>query len=573
MKITIIKKVILTLVLMLVAGGYLSMVYPYRFYYQEQYQLFLMNAQYAREVMSVPGGVADYIGRYLTQFAYLKYGGPVVWAVCIGLFQALVVANMRNRNTVFYYLSLIPTTFLWIYLQNANALLGTGVAFILALAVAGIVNKVDKSLVHGVLALLLIPVLYGAIGPVVWLFTALCIVRQITGFRQYRWLFSALMIGVNISVPILNSQFIYLPLASLTSGIHYYRIPDSHPFLIWFILGMTVLVVAIPELTIRREKIRRLARWSVPAICMLVSAWFVFTQTKPAQDEPITYLYWGRNRQWDTILQHANRATTRSVPGVCYTNLALGMEGKMATHLFDYFQTGGGLIPIMQTDYLVSVVSGDIYYQLGMTYLAQQQYMEAMECAPDMQKSAYLYQKLAETNLINGSYTVAYKYLKALQQTLFYRDWATQTLSLLGDEKAIKQHPEYGRLRSANFSENQYARGTILDFLQAQCEQHPDNRLAFDYLMVCAMLVKDVEHLPAYYELGKQHYKAMPALYQQALAVLPQDSITANPSWAIDSKVTDGYQEFLHSFMNGYTAEQMLSRWGSTYWFYFHYAK
>ena len=43
---------------------------------------------------------------------------------------------------------------------------------------------------------------------------------------------------------------------------------------------------------------------------------------------------------------------------------------------------------------------------------------EAMEAIPDYKKSGRAYMRLAETNLINGQYAVAAKYLRALQHYL-----------------------------------------------------------------------------------------------------------------------------------------------------------
>jgi hypothetical protein len=72
-----------------------------------------------------------------------------------------------------------------------------------------------------------------------------------------------------------------------------------------------------------------------------------------------------------------------------------------------------------------------------MIYVAQRTVFEAQEAILDFQKSARCYKRLAQTNLIIGSYEVARKYLMALQKTLFYRDWANETLPLLGNEEAI----------------------------------------------------------------------------------------------------------------------------------------
>ena len=51
-------------------------VYPAHISYQEQFQLFLFDADYWWERIVVPGGLADYIAEYLTQF-YYHVGGSL----------------------------------------------------------------------------------------------------------------------------------------------------------------------------------------------------------------------------------------------------------------------------------------------------------------------------------------------------------------------------------------------------------------------------------------------------------------------------------------------------------------
>ena len=71
----------------------------------------------------------------------------------------------------------------------------------------------------------------------------------------------------------------------------------------------------------------------------------------------------------------------------------------------------------------------------------------AQEAIPNYRKSARLTRRIIECEIINGNYKVAAKLLRRLQKTLFYRNWANQTMALLGNEKAINRHPIYGKLR------------------------------------------------------------------------------------------------------------------------------
>lgn len=78
---------------------------------------------------------------------------------------------------------------------------------------------------------------------------------------------------------------------------------------------------------------------------------------------------------------------------------------------------------------------------------AERYMFEAQEAIPNYRKSARLTRRIIERDIINGNYKVAAKLLRRLQKTLFYSNWANQTMALLGNEKAINRHPIYGKLR------------------------------------------------------------------------------------------------------------------------------
>ena len=127
-----------------------------------------------------------------------------------------------------------------------------------------------------------------------------------------------------------------------------------------------------------------------------------------------------------------------------------------------------------------------------MITVAQRTVFEAQEAILDFQKSGRCYKRLAETNLILGSYEVARKYLTALQKTIFYRDWANETLPLLGNEEAIAKHPEYGRLRQFLYQEDFYFGDHVTaEMLEKLYFSHTDNRLALEYLKAYYMLTGD----------------------------------------------------------------------------------
>ena len=163
--------------------------------------------------------------------------------------------------------------------------------------------------------------------------------------------------------------------------------------------------------------------------------------------------------------------------------------------MFDYNQNGiAGLLPDVKEDATSPLPTAEAFYHLGMINVAQRSVFEAQEAILDFQKSGRCYKRLAQTNLINGNYAVARKYLSALQKTLFYKEWANETLPLLGNEKAIAQHPEYGRLRQMACNEDFYFSDHVTpEMLENLYFSNTNNRLAYQYLLAYYLLTGDRE--------------------------------------------------------------------------------
>ena len=87
-----VKRVNLLLSILLGAGVFIffGVYYPYHLHYQEQFQMFLFTSGYFVERVSHPGGVADYLGNFLTQFYYYSWAGAAVLAGVLWGMQRLV---------------------------------------------------------------------------------------------------------------------------------------------------------------------------------------------------------------------------------------------------------------------------------------------------------------------------------------------------------------------------------------------------------------------------------------------------------------------------------------------------
>ena len=432
---------------------FFGFAYPHHLHYQEQYQLFLFDSNYIWEIVRLPGGVADLLGRFCTQFFLFAWVGALIISVLLSLVQLLVL-RLAQWGWL-YGLSFVPSFLLWLFLLDENTLLGCIWVVLLTLLAICFCLKMPKGWVRCIVILVTIPVLYWMVGPA--------------------W-----------------------------NGSHYHRYPTMVPALFyaaWLSAIILPLIIRLvvrgkePEITQRQNysltfHLSPLTSYILVSVVMGILVW---NNANFKAEKVMAYDFMACHQQWNRILETINTEKPNNQIGVTVQNLALAMHGMLADHLFDYNQNGIlGLLPDVQSDATSPMPTAEAFYQLGMINVAQRTVFEAQEAILDFQKSGRCYKRLAQTNLINGSYEVARKYLTALQKTIFYREWANETLPLLGNEEAITKHPEYGRLRQYAYKEDFYFSDHVTpEMLESLYFSNTDNRLAYEYLRAYYILTGD----------------------------------------------------------------------------------
>ena len=482
---------------------FFGMAYPHHLHYQEQYQLFLFDSTYLWEVVKLPGGVADLLGRFCTQFFLFAWVGAFIIALLLSGVQLLTLrlASAFTSKAV-YVLSFVPAFLLWLFLLDENALLGGVWAVLLTLLASWGYNRLPDGWMRRILLIAAIPILYWMVGPVCMLFLLLQAIgaNEANGTNgtheahKAHWA-TAWYYGIFVLLAIMLvmlSFYLPVPASHLWTGIHYHRYPIVIPVLLWASV-LSVFVLALLARVFHKWA-NASSRSIVPllsfALVAIVMGCLVWKNSNFKAEKVMQYDFMARHQQWNRILETIYAEKPNNQIGVTVQNLALAMHGMLADHLFEYNQNGIlGLLPDVERDATSPLPTAEVFYQLGMIYVAQRTVFEAQEAILDFQKSGRCYKRLAQTNLIIGSYEVARKYLLALQKTLFYREWANETLLLLGNEEAIAKHPEYGRLRKTAYNKDFYFSDHVSpDMLETLFFSNTDNRLAFEYLKAYYML-------------------------------------------------------------------------------------
>ena len=503
--------------------------------FQEQYQMFLFDTNYFLERIVLPGGLADYISEFLVQLYYMPVLGGTIIALLLMSIQAISWGLMKQygMKAVFpgYLLSFVPSIVLWCAMGDQNLLLSFVVALSGALLMGWIHNRFHNRLVKVVFELVSTALVYWFLGPVVFLYAALMIGDTLMKGKQNGHIlsslgYSACLLILTVAWILLTTQSLQYPLYRIFSGLNYYRYPGTVSPLPLGVMIWTVVVVFFGMVPDGHAWIKKLQQSKVVMtlayVLVIVASWFGIKASFDAMTyDLIDYDFLVRTEQWDKIIEKAEKKSATTPLGVSCVNLALSQKGQLADRLFEFYQNGGeGLFPTFTRDMISPVSTAEIFFRLGMVNDAERYMFEAQEAIPNYRKSARLTRRIIECEIINGNYQVAAKLLRRLQKTLFYSNWANQTIALLGNEKAINQHPIYGKLRKYRekkqdflFSDREMDQMLGLLFLN---DNH--NKMAYEYLVCYELLQRDMEKFMQYYPLGRfVDYDHIPRSFQEIL--------------------------------------------------------
>jgi len=541
------------------------LAYPYHVYNQEQFQLFQFSWRYLAETLAVPGGLADWCGRFLTQFFYFSAAGSLILALLLAAIQLATAALAKNLSPIGYALTFIPPILLLIFFCDADAMPCSLVAILLSLLFALAVVHIRPSLLRNGIAVVTTALLYFLLGP----FSVLFVVAYLV--RERKLLPGLLMLAVfALSIVCLHKATGY-PYYRLLYGVNYYRFHHHMPMWPWFAAAAEALVLVFSPL-FRRGKVRQ--GTGVFVAVMALGVLGVILSYDGEKETFLKYDFLTRRFQWNAILAEARKDHPRTPYEMTSVNLALVKTGN-GHRMFEFYQNGtDGLLPDYTNDFVHPLIPSEVYFQLGMVNTSQRFTFEAQELIPDFQKSARAYKRLAETNLVNGNHSVAEKYMKALENTLFYRKWARSKRKLCGNEAALDADSGYGYLRKVRLHDHDFLfnRQAMESMLAYLIQENPANHMALEYLLAWDLLDKNLKGFVNFCPF-EAFTGGVPRCYQEAFLLhfaetgQSPDEVPA----FIDRDVLTAFGLFMQERGNETPAETLAGKFGNTYWYYYFY--
>jgi MFS family permease len=555
----------------------------YHLNYLEQIQLFRFNSSYFSDFLTRPGGLSEYIGAFLTQFFLFRFiGALIVTLAGIALYTLTGYIFGKHRITGIIW-SLVPVMLLAALQSNHLYTLAYSVGLIFSLGYFAVNISIESNKFRYLFLLLGWPLLYVIAGGYAILTILLCFIHELL-FRKYRWhIITASVYPIfALLVPFLASKIIFYIKAEecwtyfipLFIGVPYLYIQ------ILIILYFPFVLVAAKILLIYLKGALLSPGWTwktmltgtLVLICLSAG---IFRYGYDRKTETLLGIdHCVQHSDWDGVLKLAENSTVINRMIIHFTNLALFKTGHMGDKMFHYPQGGsGGLWLDWSQDWIVAYFGGEIYYHLAYISEAYRWAFEAMVAKGPNPRSL---KRLAVTCLINDDIKLAGKYLQILDQSLFYSRWAKHYLSYVNNPEMIAEDKELNEKRHFEIDTDFISSDNFGNRLPQLLADHPDNRMAFEYMMAAFLLDKNLDDFAAnIYRLKDFGYKSVPVHYEEALLAYmsysDRNPVPAGYEISISTrKRLSDYAAAIYSFGNNTerAAREMYSKFGNTYWYY-----
>ncbi len=565
----------------IVAMVCLQVYYAFHFYYVEQLQLFIHNKTFLSGLLFSFGGLSEIISRWLIQFYIHPYIGASITTLLLLTVAILMqsLAKKINRNASALLLPLLTAIFLFFLQLNHNYYMAGTIALILTLASLLICIHAKHPVTRVAATTTCAGLLFWWAGSVAFLFVLTIITWQLlTQRKQIAHALvplSLLLILAYFSVErgwIGDYRQVFLPRL-------YFHPKLTPPSLIYYPWGLLFLLVLFSSLPGDRKMTRRRPYLIFFYQIAVASALLYFLLPKYGQLSSTQYKkldYFARMGRWDDIVEERKKPI-QNLLHLYYLHIALMETNQLADQFMRFDQKGvNGLVPITSGGLPSLIICNELNFTLG--DIAAAQYF-AFEGNIDISKtgSPRLYMRLVQTNLINGEYRVAERYIRLLEQTHYYKKWATAQRRFLYNDQAVKEDPLLGEKRRGLPRENYLLAATdLIERVQLLAKADRHNRAATDYLASIFLFEKQMtpfrELIEAYYP-AEVSPTALPERFQEAIMILYEDNPQAWDRYGISPQVVSNYENYRELFMinsdKTNLAEILYPHFGHTYWYYY----
>lgn len=562
---------------------------------------FSLGWSFFDETVSQPGGLIAYIARGLTQWYSVGWVGALVtttaaWAACRGI-DVLTDAAGRPRSLVVRYVPAVLLLVIWNGyshpLEPLLSALTVLACFFMYLAAAG--QSGPRTLaIHLVVCV----VLYVVAGAGCFLYLTIVLVYEILVRRRWFVAVTATLIGIAVPWAISAALFgdsireAYEGLIAPVPGVPASARAVLLAFHLWFpiVLATAAIVARVsawrakaasPPAATKTPRPPGLGRRMAGMATVLTFAGLLAWISHDTNNHNLLLGdYYSQQEMWPEVLKTADKSpyglyNPRSNRNVM---LALYHTGRLGNEMFRYPQVPERSLystPPAERDAHSYFQESRLFLELGQVNRAERCAYEAFETAGELPP---LLKHLAIINVVKDQPETAKMFLMALSKKLFYRGDARNMLQRLREAPSLDDDVHMSELRRAMVRQDTVAPQSVEALLTALLQEHPGNRMAFEFLIAHCLSSRRPDKAVAYVKEYSDFDDAdLPRHYQEAIIVNSLVTTGQFPSneARLDPTVLARAEEF-HRILTSYGNNREAARatavaegFGKSYFFYF----
>lgn len=566
--------------LFLISFGYFFWYGDYILIFQEDQSLFLLSHEFIKEYFISYGGPLLFLNDFLTQFYIYPVAGSLIISsslVLTGVVFYKINKQTGCRTPFVLFSGLIPPVLLLLmqthYYHKLEYTLG-----ILFLLVYFLLAVRYENLKFQLTLILFFPLFHYLTGFYAWIFFATFIFHKIVSGNRKLFLLTTGLLIVMAAISFFIYYLFLLPLPVEKFFINSLPlIKDSKHYIFFYILtGFIIvfpLIKKISESVIFKNRVATILSFVV-VIILFAFTFFSLTKLYNSKARHVfkiqKYVF---ENQYDEAIELQETVYSKNQIGQYFYNVALSEKGLLCDRLFFGGQDFGVntiLLP-MSREHLER--GGYFYYATGLINEAHRWAYETMVVYGHRPQNIKM---LIKTNLINGNYRMAEKYLNILERSVTYKRWAKEYKQFLYSPEKIKSHSELGpKLDLLPQTDFFIKIGMPQENINLLFSSNPCKPI-FEYKMCEFMLMKDVEavvnNIEKFIMLG---YKNIPRHIEEAILVYYSmtEKFPELYGFEISKETTERFEQYLSSLSQGRTnmkaAQRILyEKFGNTYWYY-----
>jgi len=570
----------------LLSFGYFLWLGNYVLFFQEQQSLFVFSYDFIQPYLLKPGGILELTGKFITQFYTSTFVGAFLVAVILTfpgwiLFQ--INRRLKVQNSLSNLVLIIPSILLLLMQTHYFHFMEFNIGFLLVLLFFLFAISLQKKN-YRLLSIILFPVYYYITGayvllfPVVYIIYILLFERNKQGLIYILTLLSVAFLTVFLFKTVLFlqpfDQLLKYPLPFVSDKRHKLFLIS----LISFLSLYPIEIKIINHFNFKVKKVRPQTMFYLFGIFFFAVTIALLSNQYNNQTANVLHIeklvFAGKYKE---AIDYQETHPTKNLIGQYFYNYALSETDQLCDHLF-YGRQDFGVNSLLLPWKKENINWGAyFFYSVGLINEAQRWAYEEMVVYGYRPENLKM---LAKTNLINGNYVRAEKYISMLKKTLHYRNWAKQYENLLKHPELISTHKEIGEKRRILPQKNFFIEiNAPQNNIPKLLDSNPENKKAFEYEMAWLLLNKNVEEVIRQIKMMKalgysiipRHIEEAVLVYYNGTGKLPDlGGLTIRPE---TTKEFNDYVAAFRSLRQNQVAgkEKMQKRFGNTYMYYFHF--